>query len=230
MSENATVIKLNKFDSKKISFGPKKGRNVKLFYDKSDFLLRFPRMSAPFEPSKMSFNKHFSIYSLTLSMYDGHVDVNTDEIELLKKQLVLMEEAIIHKAVSYSNVWFDEELTETEVRSRFKSFMYSNNPNYAASLRFKVATDEDGDLKFDLFDEKGNELDITTFEELKENVPAKSQLKVIAECTGLWIKTDKSGDTTFGPTWQLVHGLVYDQANFKGNDNINLDKFAFGDE
>jgi hypothetical protein len=139
-------------------------------------------------------------------------DYRTQPTDDFLQKIQRFENAILDKAVEYSEVWWGETMSREVIKHMlFPMLKYSKNKDTKKidmtrppSIRVKVPCYE-GKWNCEVYDTKMNLLFPSEDESLTplDFVPKLSNVACVIQCTGVWI-----GGKGWGLTWKLVQAIV----------------------
>ena len=140
----------------------------------------------------------------TMSLNFPSDDYKTQVTDDFLHKIQRLENAVLDKAVEYSEVWWGETMSREVIKHMlFPMLKYSKNKD-TKKIRVKVPCYE-GKWNCEVYDTKMNLLFPSEDESLTplDFVPKLSNVACVIQCTGLWI-----GGKGWGLTWKLVQAIV----------------------
>ena len=199
-------------DFSKISFGSVKtndngGKSIYIGYGGAPFIIQTPLVTTPFGMSV--YNKDAETMPGEVVKYSAPVNLTEDTVSSanFKKFLISFDKEIIDAAVKNSKDWLGKAQKEKVI-----SAFYSPMVNFPKDKETGEIIDKyDPKFKFPLLVRDGV-LITKCFNDEKEpvevsDVPAKSSMRAIIQCTGIWIVGKR-----FGVSWKVLQ-LVVDAPN-----------------
>jgi len=148
----------------------------------------------------------------TMSLNFPNDDYKTQVTDDFLQKIQRFENAVLDKAVEYSEVWWGETMSREVIKHMlFPMLKYSKNKDTKKidmtrppAIRVKVPCYE-GKWNCEVYDTKMNLLFPSEDESLTplDFVPKLSNVACVIQCTGLWI-----GGKGWGLTWKLVQAIV----------------------
>jgi hypothetical protein len=139
-------------------------------------------------------------------------DYKTPPTDDFLEKIKRLENAIIDKAVEYSEVWWGETMSREVIKHMFFTILkYSKNKDTKKidttrppAIRVKVPC-YDGKWNVEVYDTKSNMLFPSEDDSITpmDFVPKLSNVACVIQCTGIWI-----GGKGWGLTWKLVQAIV----------------------
>ena len=148
----------------------------------------------------------------TMSLNFPSDDYKTQPTDDFLKKIQQFENAVLDKAVEYSEVWWGETMSREVIKHMlFPMLKYSKNKDTKKidmtrppAIRVKVPCYE-GQWNVEVYDTKMNLLFPSEDESHTplDFVPKLSNVACVIQCTGIWI-----GGKGWGLTWKLVQAIV----------------------
>lgn len=199
-------------DFSKISFGSVKtndngGKSIYIGYGGAPLIIQTPLVTTPFGMSV--YNKDAETMPGEVVKYSAPVNLTDDTVSSanFKKFLISFDKEIINAAVKNSKDWLGKTQKEKVI-----SAFYSPMVNFPKDKETGEIIDKyDPKFKLPLLVRDGV-LITKCFNDEKEpvevsDVPAKSSMRAIIQCTGIWIVGKR-----FGVSWKVLQ-LIVDAPN-----------------
>lgn len=221
------IVDFLDMDFSKLSFSDKKenkygSTNCFILYDNKIPYIKFPKLVAPFgisaledktDPSKIN-------YSLSLSL--DNKTANSQHIEIYNKALQF-DECMKKNAIKYQKKWFPKIKTELNFDSLSPLYVpfvktptdkKGNELEYSSTIRCAIYADKSNNFSFDLYNEKKEKINLTTFNYMNY-INSKDQLSFVLHPRQVWFTGQ------FGVIWVLKQAKLYKRNELIKNCLLN---------
>ena len=148
--------------------------------NKSTFFIETPSLYVPFGVSGFGDSEELKSWSLALKL-QGQAQ-SEDEITNFEKYLNEVDNMAIDHCVKHSQIIFKKVLTREQVELKFKRSTKQSSKDgvaYPSLISMKIAKDEVGSPRLNVFNDKKELLVIKTMDELQNTIPKGLLVKVM---------------------------------------------------
>ena len=146
--------------------------------NKSTFFIETPQCYVPFGVSGFGDSDETKSWSLALKL-QGPAE---DEITNFEKYLNEVDNIAIDHCVKNSQIIFKKQLTKEQVELKFKRSTKQSSKDgvaYPSLISMKIAKDENGAPRLNVFNDKKELLEIKTMDELQNTIPKGLLVRVM---------------------------------------------------